>query len=474
MTMRVTILSTVMGESGSLLTAGSTYTVGDQFGQELVRSGRATDTDRAMAVPQTELKPYFATDPLTGAVTGLVGPGGVSKAFGQLFSQRPLRVVCIGDSITAGADVATGVNSKVWNYTPGVAGFATGAVLLSGPRLQLIRNAGVAGNTSTQILARIQSDALAYSPDIVTILAGTNDLTLLNANFQSGLTTLMNNLQDMVKACLAAGALPVLVTPPPHNTYPTQAKLVQWFYYDLARSWRIPLFDAYRLTVDPLTGNWLSTYSGDGVHPQRAGTAVLASAFATFLSNLQTAAPYKAMYSESSAATTGTEANLILNGNFARSAAPPRPDSWGAAGGTGSDALVAATGNYNGNTYTRTVTSGAQYALGNGANMIPVATYTAGTDILQISGGLNVTIASYASSWSMSLAETTLSQFHGLKGASLSGQYDFCWRLQVPSNWTTAAMQLYSGGDAGTFAVNNLTVVNVTRLRAQWSPQFPE
>ena len=77
MTMRVTILSTVMGQSGSLLAAGSTYTVGDQFGQELVRSGRATDTDRAMAVPQTELKPYFATDPLTGSVTGLVGPGGV-------------------------------------------------------------------------------------------------------------------------------------------------------------------------------------------------------------------------------------------------------------------------------------------------------------------------------------------------------------------------------------------------------------
>ena len=82
MTMRVTILSTVMGQSGSLLTAGSTYTVGDQFGQELVSSGRATDTDRAMAVPQTELKPYFATDPLTGAVTGLVGPGGVEIGVG--------------------------------------------------------------------------------------------------------------------------------------------------------------------------------------------------------------------------------------------------------------------------------------------------------------------------------------------------------------------------------------------------------
>ena len=116
MTMRVTILSTVMGQSGSLLAAGSTYTVGDQFGQELVRSGRATDTDRAMAVPQTELKPYFATDPLTGNVTGLVGPGGKlllaanstylrkwRKALsGTLTGQANAKLLMVGDSTTAG------------------------------------------------------------------------------------------------------------------------------------------------------------------------------------------------------------------------------------------------------------------------------------------------------------------------------------------------------------------------------------
>jgi hypothetical protein len=76
MTMRVTLTTTVMGESGSLLAAGSTYTVSEAFGASLVNSGRATDTDRALTPAQTELKPYLATDPLTGAVTGLVGPGG--------------------------------------------------------------------------------------------------------------------------------------------------------------------------------------------------------------------------------------------------------------------------------------------------------------------------------------------------------------------------------------------------------------
>lgn len=74
--MRVTITSTVMGESGSLLTAGSTYSVSDSFGSSLVNSGRATDTDRALNPQQSELKPYLATD-ASNNVTGLVGPGGV-------------------------------------------------------------------------------------------------------------------------------------------------------------------------------------------------------------------------------------------------------------------------------------------------------------------------------------------------------------------------------------------------------------
>jgi hypothetical protein len=45
MTMRVTIITTCMGESGTLLNAGSTYTVSDTFGAELVGLRRATDTD---------------------------------------------------------------------------------------------------------------------------------------------------------------------------------------------------------------------------------------------------------------------------------------------------------------------------------------------------------------------------------------------------------------------------------------------
>ena len=48
MTMRVTIITTLMGESGTLLTAGNIYTVSDAFGVAIVGEKRATDTDNVL------------------------------------------------------------------------------------------------------------------------------------------------------------------------------------------------------------------------------------------------------------------------------------------------------------------------------------------------------------------------------------------------------------------------------------------
>ena len=70
MTMRVTMLQTRMGESGSLLVAGSTYTVSDHFGGMLVSQRLATDTDGALQPPPSEPpglayvrnSPYALTD----------------------------------------------------------------------------------------------------------------------------------------------------------------------------------------------------------------------------------------------------------------------------------------------------------------------------------------------------------------------------------------------------------------------------
>lgn len=55
MTMRITMTQTRMGESGSLLLAGTTYTVSDAFGAAMVGAKYATDTDNALTPAPSQL-----------------------------------------------------------------------------------------------------------------------------------------------------------------------------------------------------------------------------------------------------------------------------------------------------------------------------------------------------------------------------------------------------------------------------------
>lgn len=81
-TMRVTMTRTTMGESGSLLTAGSTYTVSTAFGAYLVGQAKAaTDPDGALS-PLGSEPLRLATNPVTGAASA-VDAGGKSFASNQ-------------------------------------------------------------------------------------------------------------------------------------------------------------------------------------------------------------------------------------------------------------------------------------------------------------------------------------------------------------------------------------------------------
>jgi lysophospholipase L1-like esterase len=416
----------------------------------------------------------------SGNVQVSFGPSGVlpvaNGGRGMAISTpyRPKNIIPLGDSITLSADAAVGTNSLNWQYAPGATGVITSGILLSGPAYKLVRNAGIAGQTSTQIAARMQSDVLAYlSPgDACVLTMGTNDLPAINSNFNTGVTTLMNNLQSSVVACLAAGVLPVICTVPPNNTYPDLAGGVQWFYYDLARSWGVPLFDLFRALVDPATsGSYASGYSGDGVHPQRAGVAVAAPLLGSFLQNLGACPPYKCYTYLSAMGTTGTEANLLKNGNFT-SVTSGLPNFWGAPGGVGSDAVATALTPYSGNKYTRTITSGAQYLLSSGNS----AAFTAG-DILLLSGAMNQNVASYSAGGTQLRLAGDAGAWAGI-GTLAGGQnglQDFCLPVTADAAWAgNCHVETYSGGDAGTVAFQNLTVINATRLRAIWSPTYPE
>jgi lysophospholipase L1-like esterase len=73
------------------------------------------------------------------------------------------------------------------------------------PSLQLVKNAGVPTETTTQILARFNRDVAAYNPDVVFVLGGTNDT--------GGIDTI-GNIKQIIAAAQAKNIKVILLTIP--------------------------------------------------------------------------------------------------------------------------------------------------------------------------------------------------------------------------------------------------------------------
>ena len=74
MTMQITMKQTRLGESGTLLTAGSTYTVSDAFGASMVGAGFATDINLALQ-PGRGVPVMAESNVVTGGITYLIANG---------------------------------------------------------------------------------------------------------------------------------------------------------------------------------------------------------------------------------------------------------------------------------------------------------------------------------------------------------------------------------------------------------------
>ncbi|MHC6592443.1 GDSL-type esterase/lipase family protein [Arthrobacter sp. C152] len=170
------------------------------------------------------------------------------------------RVAFLGDSITQSA----------WQNSTQLRGssYPLYAQMLSGGRVLTVRNAGISGERSDQILARFDTDITPYKPNAVVILAGRNDIA-------QGITlsVYQANVIAMVAKTRAIGATPILGLIPPVNTgtdKPTTIKWNTWLRYYAAANGIITL-DFYTLMVDPAAGGYLSTYNTDGTHPSVSG-----------------------------------------------------------------------------------------------------------------------------------------------------------------------------------------------------------
>jgi lysophospholipase L1-like esterase len=188
---------------------------------------------------------------------------------------RGNRFVFLGDSLTLGGDVvSSGNRNSSWpNY----------AALITKQQIFYVRNAGVTGNTSAQMLARFDTDVTPYTPTVVTLLAGRNDI-----GGAVSLATFQANMQAIVAKIRAIGASPVLCTIPPTTSTAgiTTAQWNQWIRV-YAASIGAPLLDFYNILVDPATGSYLSGYdSGDHIHPNAAGYFAMGQHAATVLGTL--------------------------------------------------------------------------------------------------------------------------------------------------------------------------------------------
>ena len=188
-------------------------------------------------------------------------------------AKEPVRIVCIGDSITG-----------VYYHSGSVRAYPEMlqiALQKLHPNASItVRNAGISGDTSKGGLARLERDVLAHKPHLVTIMFGMNDLVRVPvADFVS-------NMKQIIQRCRNAGVEVVLCTQNSIVDSPQRpvAKLAEYSQTirDLAKAESLSVadcntaFEAVR-AKDQLEWNLLLS---DAIHPNMDGHKLFAETIA--------------------------------------------------------------------------------------------------------------------------------------------------------------------------------------------------
>lgn len=129
-------------------------------------------------------------------------------------------MVVFGDSQTTLCGVASGsgdINVENRSWFMWINAFTGGA-------FDLVYNAGVGGERTDQMLARIGTDVLAYRPGWCFVMGGVNDIS---QGYTAAVT--MANLTTIVRTLTAAGIRVILSTTTPSSYYTTTAMQDEWY-----------------------------------------------------------------------------------------------------------------------------------------------------------------------------------------------------------------------------------------------------
>lgn len=167
------------------------------------------------------------------------------------------RIVFIGDSITE-------------NWALADPKFFTGGTV----------NRGISGQTTPQMLVRFRADVIALKPQVVHIMAGTNDIA-----GNTGPTTsqdVKNNIVSMVELARANGIRVVLASIPPAAEFNWRPQIKPVPQIDALNSWlreyaaqnRLEYIDYHAVLVGS-SGELRAELGNDGVHPNRDGYRIM-------------------------------------------------------------------------------------------------------------------------------------------------------------------------------------------------------
>ena len=187
--------------------------------------------------------------------------------------KEPVRIVCIGDSITG-----------VYYHSGGRRAYSEMlqiALQQLYPQAQIsVHNAGISGDTTTGGLKRLDRDVLAHKPHLVTIMFGMNDLV------GTPVDVFKKNLREMITRCQKGGSEVVLCTQNSIVETPQRpcARLAEFTQAirDVAKEGTLGVADCYAAfeavhAADAAEWNLLLS---DTIHPNMAGHKLFAETLA--------------------------------------------------------------------------------------------------------------------------------------------------------------------------------------------------
>lgn len=199
---------------------------------------------------------------------------------------KKVRIVFQGDSITdAGRD-----KRNYHDVGPGYPKYAVEDILAAYPDIEFeFINQGISGNRTSQLFDRFYTDALAFEPDIISILIGINDVwhrygggkvSTTDEQFALNYRCILERIRKESNAKIVMLA-PFLLDKVPYEGMREDIDRILSIVRALADEFAdvyIPLDkyfdDALKTQPEPLY------YSGDGVHPNENGRMFIGKHYA--------------------------------------------------------------------------------------------------------------------------------------------------------------------------------------------------